>query len=124
MLLGKTPTEDRAEENKYAENAIENSLDALKGLGSNKANIKICLDSRANVLRRENDTIADNLILSIFEMMERKKLSIKETSLGGYERRTAKLTLHSGIVTYTRGDKSEEELFNFIADNKEVISHE
>ncbi|MEA1875694.1 MAG: hypothetical protein U9N86_02405 [Bacteroidota bacterium] len=39
---------------------------------------------------------ADNLILSIFEIMERKKLYIKRTSLGGYERRTAKLTLDSG----------------------------
>jgi len=115
MLPGKSPTEDKPEENKYAENAIENLLDALKSSGSNKANIEICLVGGANVLRKENDTIADNLIFSIFEIMERKKLSIKKTSIGGYERRTAKLWLHSGRVTFTLGDKSEEELFNFIS---------
>ena len=114
MLPGKSPKEDKAEENKYAENSIENLLDELKKSGSKKANIEICLVGGANVLKKENDTIADNLIFSIFEIMEKEKLSIKKTSLGGYERRTAKLCLHSGIVTFTLGDRSEAELFNFI----------
>jgi len=117
MLPGKSPTEEKGEENKYAENAIENLLDALINLGSKKANIKICLVGGANVLRKENDTIADNLIFSIFEVIKQKKLSIKKTSLGGYERRTAKLILHSGRVTFTIGDKSEAEFFNFITGN-------
>jgi len=117
MLPGKSPTKDKKEENKYAENAIENLLDALKRLGSKKANIEICLVGGANVLRKENDTIADNLIFSIFEILEREKLSIKKTSLGGYERRTAKLTLHSGSVTFTLGDNSEAELYHFITGN-------
>jgi len=117
MLPGKSPTEDKAEENKYAENAIENLLVELKSLGSNQANIEICLVGGANVLRKENDAIVDNLILSTFKILEQKKLSIKRTSLGGFERRTAKLILHSGVVTFTLGDKSEAELFNFITDN-------
>ena len=124
MLPGKSPTKDKAEENKYAENAIENLLDALKSLDSKKANIEICLVGGANVLRKENDTIADNLILSIFEILEREKLSIKKTSLGGYERRTAKLTLHSGSVTFTLGDNSETELYHFITGNTGGLSHE
>ncbi|MEA3447570.1 MAG: chemotaxis protein CheD [Bacteroidota bacterium] len=124
MLPGISPTEDKAEKNKYAENAIENLLDELKKSGSKKANIEICLVGGANVLRKGNDTTADNLIFSIFEIMERKKLSIKRTSLGGYERRTANLYLHSGIVTFTFGDKSEAELFNFITGNTGEISHE
>ena len=117
MLPGKSPTKDKTKENKYAENAIENLLDALKSLGSKKANIEICLLGGANVLKKENDTIADNLILSIFEILEQKKLRIKKTSLGGFERRTAKLTLHSGSVTFTLGDNSEAELVHFISDN-------
>ncbi|MEA1875636.1 MAG: chemotaxis protein CheD [Bacteroidota bacterium] len=124
MLPGKSPTEDKAEENKYAENAIENLLDELNKLGSKKTNIEICLLGGANVLRKENDTIADNLIFSIFEIVEREKLSIKRTSLGGYERRTAKLTLDTGSVTFTLGDKSEDELFNFISGNKGGLSYE
>jgi len=124
MLQGKSPTKEKAEENKYAENAIENLLDALKSLGSNKANIEICLVGGANVLRKENDTIAENLILSIFEILERKKLNIKKTSLGGYERRTAKLILHSGIVAFTLGDNREAGLFNFITGNTGGLSYE
>jgi len=124
MLPGKSPTKDKTEENKYSENAIENLLSELISLGSKQANIEICLLGGANVLRKENDTIADNLIFSIFEILERKKLSIKKTSLGGFERRTAKLCLYSGIVTFTLGDKSEAELFNFITGNTGGMSHE
>ncbi|AEI14435.1 CheD [Flexistipes sinusarabici DSM 4947] len=124
MLPGKSPTEDKAEENKYAENAIENLLDDLKSLGSKKANIEVCLVGGANVLKKENDATADKLIFNIFEIMDRKKLSIRKTSTGGYERRTAKLCLHSGIVTFTFGDKCEEELFNFISGNAGGLSHE
>jgi len=113
MLPGKSPTKDKAEENKYVENAIENLLDELKSLGSKKANIEICLVGGANVLRKENDTTADNLIFSIFEMMEQKKLSIKRTSLGGYERRAATLNLSSGVVNYTVGDSIEMKLWKF-----------
>ncbi len=124
MLPGKSPTKGKAEENKYAENAIANLLDALKSLGSNQANIEICLLGGANVLRKENDTIADTLIFSIFKIIEREKLHIKQTSLGGYERRMAKLCLHSGRLTYTLGDKSEVELFNFISGNTGGMSYE
>jgi len=117
MLPGKSPAKEKAEENKYAENAIKNLLDALKSLGSNKAGLEICLLGGANVLKKENDTIAENLVCSIFEIPEREKLSIKKTSLSGYERRTSKLNLYSGSVTFTLGDKGEEELFNFITGN-------
>jgi len=76
------------------------------------------------VLKKENNTIADNLIFSIFEVLENKKLSIKATSLGGFERRTAKLTLDTGCVTFTLGDKSEAELYHFITGNTGGMRHE
>ncbi|MBI9069164.1 MAG: hypothetical protein JEZ09_17845 [Salinivirgaceae bacterium] len=113
MLPGNSPKDDKAEENKYAENAIENLLDELKKSGSKNANIEICLVGGANVLKKENDTIADNLIFSIFKIMKQKKLSIKKTSLGGYERRSATLNLSSGIVNYTVGDSTEKKLCEF-----------
>ena len=43
MLPGKSPKESKTEENKYAENAIENLLDELNKSGSKNANIEICL---------------------------------------------------------------------------------
>ena len=89
MLPGKSPTKHKVEENKYAENAIENLLDALKSLGSNKANIEICLVGGANVLKKENDTTADKLIFNIFEIVEQNKLNIKKTHLGGRDTKDA-----------------------------------
>lgn len=124
MLPGKSSRYDNAEENKYAENAIDNLFYELKILGSSKSNIEICLVGGANVLKRPNDTTADNLIISIFEVLKLKMLKTKRTSLGGYERRTAKLCLDSGLVTFTHGDKSEAELFNFINGNTGELINE
>lgn len=52
MLPGKSPTKGKAEENKYAENAITNLISELKLLGASKTNIEICLIGGANVLRK------------------------------------------------------------------------
>ena len=117
MLPGKLIKVIKSEENKYAENAIANLLLELNQQGALDTNIEICLVGGANVLRRENDTIADNLVFCILEIIKQKKLNIKKTSLGGYERRTASLNLHSGIVTFSIGDKNEELLFDFITHN-------
>jgi len=58
-------------------------------------------------------------------------LNIKTTSPGGCERctcpfirRAAKLFLHSGIVIFALGDKSEAELFNFINHNTGNLNYE
>jgi chemotaxis protein CheD len=117
MLPGKSPKEKKVEVNKYAENAIDNLLDEFEALGSRCSNIEICLVGGANVLKKENDTIADDLIFSVFEIVMQRNLRIRRTSLGGFERRTATLFLHSGIVTFKLGDKNEQELFNFISVN-------
>ncbi len=124
MLPGKSPPKNIATENRYAENAISNLIKELKLLGTLKTSIEICLVGGANVLRKENDTIAEDLISSIFEIIEQKNLNIKKTSLGGYERRTVKVIIKSGVVTFTLGDKSEEELFNFISGKTGGMSHE
>lgn len=117
MLPGKLLKNNKSEENKYAENAIANLLLELNLKGALDLNIELCLVGGANVLKRENDTIAENLISCILRIIKQKELNVKKTSLGGYERRTAKLSLHSGIVTFSTGNKNEEMLFNFINNN-------
>jgi chemotaxis protein CheD len=114
LLPGKSPKRNN---NKYAENAINNLIDELKNLGALKTNIEICLIGGANVLRKENDNIANSLIISISKTLEKKKLNVIASSLGGYERRTAKLILSSGIVNFTVGDSVETKLYQFIAEN-------
>ncbi|OQX80823.1 MAG: hypothetical protein B6D64_02750 [Bacteroidetes bacterium 4484_276] len=112
MLPGKSL---KGNDNKYAENAITNLIDELKHLGVPKKNIEICLVGGANVLRKESDNIAGHLIISIFEILKKKKLNVIKASLGGYERRTAKLNLSSGIVNFTVGDSVEKKLWKFTA---------
>ena len=113
MLPGKSP---KGNNNKYAENAITNLLDEFKNLGVPKTNIEICLVGGANVLRKESDNIANHLIISIFEIIENKKLNVAKSSLGGYERRTATLNLSTGVVNFTVGDSIENKLYQFTAE--------
>jgi len=112
MLPGKSP---KGDDNKYAENAIANLMDELKNLGASKINIEICLVGGANVLRKEDDNIADSLIISVSGILEKKRLNIIASSLGGYERRSAKLNLNLGIVNFTVGDSFENKLHQFTA---------
>jgi len=109
MLPGKSP---KGNNNRYAENAITNLIDEFKDLGVPEKNIEMCLVGGANVLRKENNDIANHLIISIFELLEKKKLKVTKSSLGGYERQTAKLDLSSGIVNFTIGDSVEKNYVN------------
>ena len=112
MLPGKSP---KGNNNKYAENAITNLINELKNLGVHKKNIEICLVGGANVLRKENDNIAMQVVNSVLDILEKKKLNIIASSLGGYERRTVYLNLNSGIVSFTVGDGVENKLYQFTA---------
>ena len=113
MLPGNSP---KGNNNKYAENAITNLIDELKNLGAPRKNIEICLVGGADVLRKENDNIADHLIISVYEILEKEKLNVTKSSLGGYERRSATLNLSTGVVNFTAGDSVEKELYQFSAD--------
>ena len=112
MLPGKS---SKGNNNKYAENAITNLISELKILGATKKNIEICLVGGANVLRKKNDKIAGQLIISVYNILKINKLKVTKSSLGGYERRTAILNLSSGIVNFTVGNSIENELYQFTA---------
>ena len=113
-------TNKKEEENKYTHNAIINLLNALTLLGTSEANLEFCLVGGANVLKNDNDQIAKNVRTSVAKFLERHGLALKQTSVGGFERRTASLDLESGVVNYTVGDGSKEILWTFSA-NKDLI---
>ncbi len=66
MLPGKSPKVNKEDENKYAKNAIVNLLFEISEQGAVITNIEFCFVGGANVLRKENDTVADDLINSVF----------------------------------------------------------
>ena len=113
MLPGKSPKTNKNEENKYTENAITNLLNELEMLGASNYNLKICIVGGANVLKKENDFVGLDVVNSIANYLKKKNLILLKSSLGGYERRSAKLILESGIVNYTIGDSPEKILCDF-----------
>ncbi len=113
MLPGKPSGKEKGEKTKYAEYAIDHLLNQLFRWGAAQDKTEICLVGGANVLRKKNDIIAIPLILNVLEIIKKKQLSLKATSMGGYERRTAMLDLSTGKVCYTLGDSGMKTLWQF-----------
>ncbi len=111
MLPGKSDIGQK--ENKYAENAFENLIYALKKKGAKIRDTEICIVGGANVLRKEKDTIAEKLFQNVIAIAKKKNLTVKKIAIGGYERRTASLNLNVGTVNFTIGDSQEKELHQF-----------
>ena len=88
-------------------------MNNLHGSGARDEDIGICLVGGANVLKKEGDTIATTVIDSVKEIIEKNKLLILASSLGGFERRSAALNLKTGMVYYTIGESAEKKLWGF-----------
>lgn len=116
MLPRSVPLSLNKEENKYAENAIDNLLKDLILIGAKANGLEACLVGGANVLRKNNDTIGDSVLASVISCMDKHGICVKTTSVGGYERRSASLNLSSGCVSYTIGDSINRTLWRFITE--------
>jgi chemotaxis protein CheD len=103
MLAGSAP-ERTSEKNKYAINAIECMLGQMLEAGSCLNDMEVFLVGAGNVLRKEDDTICQNNITSVNEIMEQKKITVKDSVLGGYLRKSVFIDSQTGEVTYTQGD--------------------
>ena len=113
MLFGKAPENKKQEENKYAENAIPNLLLQMQNAGADKERMEFCLAGGANVLRRNDDTIAKKNCNSVLQIVEEQKLKIKAKSLGGTQRRSISLDISSGKVNLSVGDNDENIFYIF-----------
>jgi len=113
MLFGKAPENKKQEENKYAENAISNLLLQMQKAGADKKKMEFCLAGGANVLRRNDDTIAKKNCNSVLQIMKEQKLKIKAKSLGGTQRRSISLDISSGKVNLSVGDNVENIFYVF-----------
>ncbi len=113
MLPCKSHKENSSYKNRYAVDAIDNLLSKLHQAGVSFENIDVCLAGGANVLKNENDTISIELSLSILRIIGEKKLKIRASSLGGYERRIASLNPETGVAYCTIGESPEMVLWEF-----------
>ena len=113
MLPGKSPENKKQEENKYAENAVSNLLIQMQEAGAAKEEMKFCLAGGANVLKRNDDTIAEQNCISVLQVLKEQQLKIKAKSLGGAKRRSISLNIFSGKVYLSIGDNDESIFYVF-----------
>lgn len=111
MLPGTLAVRNQLHATRYAANAIEEMLFQLKNFGIEKENIEIFLVGGANVLKRENDTIAKDNVDSIEMILKEKQIEIKAKSTGGFERRTVLFDIGKGCIYYTVGDSKQKILW-------------
>jgi len=114
MLPGKALERENYQKTKYASDAIEDLINKMILLGGKNDNIEVCIIGGANVLKRVDDSISQDNINSIFEILKKKKFKIMAKSVGGIERRSVSLNIETGCLNYTIGDGAKMLLWNFL----------
>ena len=111
MLPGYAPAGKKpSEKTRYAADAIDAIIRRMSRLGSKKDDLKVTLVGGGNVLKRADDTICENNIKSILQILREKGLKIRAQALGGSERRSVSLDVESGTVSYSEGNGTETQL--------------
>lgn len=112
MLPGIAPSDKKGgEETKYAANAIDSMVSQMARLGSRNDDIEVALVGGGNILNRENDTICKDNIESVLSLLRKKHLKVRAQAVGGTDRRSVRLDVERGVVSYTEGDGSEIQLW-------------
>jgi len=110
MLPGRAP-EKAQQKTRYAADAIDALVSQMGQLGSKKDDIEVVLAGGGNVLGRENNTICEDNIESILELLKKKHLKIKAQAVGGTDRRSVSLDIEQGIVYCAEGNGNEKQLW-------------
>ncbi|OQX77720.1 MAG: hypothetical protein B6D61_06730 [Bacteroidetes bacterium 4484_249] len=113
MLPGKAPERKNYLKTRYVIDALQELIDKMNVLGTKEKNIEVCLVGGANIMKRDNDTIAKDNIASVNELLRERNIKIKAESVGGTERRSVSLDVETGCVNYTVGDGAEKILYQF-----------
>lgn len=112
MLPGKAPpTCPSGNRTRYAEDGIDEMLKQMLKQGSNMDSIQVCLIGAGNVLKREDDSICRDNIKSVTSILEKRDISIKVMSLGGYSRRCTSIDIANGWISCSVGDNRERVIF-------------
>lgn len=115
MLPGKAPESKILQKNRYADDAIDELVSLLTLNGTNENVIEACMAGGANILKKENINIGQDVILSVKELLKERGIKIITESLGGAIRRGVSLNGETGYVNVTIGDEAEKLLWEFRA---------
>lgn len=104
MLPGKAPENEKQSKTKYAEDAMHKLMQEMQVNENDAPQHSVCLIGAGNVLQKEDDTICESNIRSIYALLDNLKIGISATSLGGYCRRSVSFDVETGEVFITTGD--------------------
>lgn len=113
MLPGNSPNDRETTETKYAINAIKEVIWRIEALNLPLSKFCFAIVGGANVIEGSKSTIGIDNIISIKSYLEQKGIPIIAESIGGHERRSAKLELSTGKLYVAIGDGREKLLVNF-----------
>ncbi|MBI4669609.1 MAG: hypothetical protein HY747_10600 [Elusimicrobia bacterium] len=83
-------------------------------LGANRDDLEVCLVGAGNVLKRNDDTICQDNIASVVQLLREKRIKIRAEALGGTNRRSVRLDVERGSVFYVEADEKEKLLWKAI----------
>lgn len=110
MLPGSAP-EKTLEKTKYAADAIDEMIDKMTRTGSKKCDIDVCLVGGGNVLKKKDDTVCKNNIESTTQLLEKKRIPVRNAVLGGTKRKGVFLDVENGSIFYTEGESKKKLLW-------------
>ena len=114
MLPGKAPEKENVICGRYAANAIDILIDELAARGLSPERLKAVVAGGGNVLKRENDTIGTDNLVSVNRLLKEYKIEVVAESVEGTERKTVRFDTERGIIFYTKGDEGKKALYRIL----------
>ncbi len=105
MLPGSAP-EKESQKSKYAAEAVDELIKQMVRAGT--SDIEVCLVGASDILQKDDDSICEANIESVTELLKEKDIPVMASALGGTKRRTVRLDVETGTVTYSEGDGKEK----------------
>lgn len=100
MLPGISPEITNNDRTKYAHDAVSELARRMKKLGACLSDSAVCLVGGANVLQRQDTTIAEDNIASVRKILCEYGVEVCAQNIGGVYARKAQLDIGTGIIWY------------------------
>lgn len=113
MVPGECMRKDDEDRTRYARDGIETMFAEMIDSGASMDRIQACMVGGGNVLRRADDTIAEDNINSVLDILTAKNIPIMARSLGGFERRSVSFDIDRSSVLISIGSGPIYMLYNY-----------